>query len=59
MARLNPVTDKVQKPNLITSVNLNIEMIEKLKEEMTRIGIASRSDLIRMILEEYFKEEIV
>lgn len=59
MPRLTPINQRKQiVPTGITSVNLSLEMVDKLRDEQIRVGAKSRSDLVRMILESYFEEEV-
>jgi metal-responsive CopG/Arc/MetJ family transcriptional regulator len=59
MARLpSKEMPKKHQAQLITSVSISPEMDKMLREEQVRVGAKSRSELIRLILEEYFKQEI-
>jgi len=53
MARLKPI-----EPEIIITLSIPKEMNKQLTDEMKRINVQTRSELIRMIFEEYFKEPI-
>jgi hypothetical protein len=59
VARL-PARDKKTFNNypVLFSISVSEEQAEELAEEMKRVGIKSRSELIRLILDDYFKQEI-
>jgi metal-responsive CopG/Arc/MetJ family transcriptional regulator len=57
MARLQP-GEPVPLKSFITTVTLTEELDQLLKAEQERVNASSRSDLVRRILEEYFKQEV-
>lgn len=58
MTRLQPLKNEYEllETTLTTRMSFNLE--RKLEEERIRIGAKSKSEVIRLILESYFKQEI-
>jgi hypothetical protein len=58
MPRLKPVdyTDDTQ--NVMFSISISQRMADQLDAEVKRVGVRSRAELGRMILDEYFKQAI-
>ena len=58
MARLPARNLDTDKYTSLFSISVTEEQANKLAEEMKRVGIKSRSELIRLILEDYFSQEV-
>ena len=59
MARLKPIKlDTDDSVRVAITINVSQEIADKISEEQDRVGIRNRSELCRMILEEYFKQEV-
>lgn len=58
MARLKPLDTVDESVRVAITINVNQELADKITEEQDRIGIRNRSELCRMILEEYFKQPV-
>ena len=57
MARLKPIKETT--PNgVITSISVTKEINAQLVKEQKRTGVRSKSELIRLIIEEYFKQPL-
>jgi predicted DNA-binding protein len=57
MRRFDPVP-KTPSSTRTANIRLGRELSEKMAAEETRVGV-TRSELIRMILEQYFEMEVV
>ena len=55
MNRLKPINRNTSK-KVVTTVNITEDLMELLDAEVVRINSSGRSETIRLILEEYFKE---
>ena len=58
MARLTPLANVDDASTVMFSVSITQKMADMLDEEVKRVGARSRAELGRLILEEYFKQEI-
>jgi len=59
MARLSPAKPIVNERNTeVVSFSCTPSMYEMLLVEMKRVNAKNRSELVRMIVEEYFNEEV-
>jgi metal-responsive CopG/Arc/MetJ family transcriptional regulator len=56
MARLKPI--KNGDSDIVTSITLTKQLSREVTKEQKRIGARSKSEMIRLILEEYFKQEL-
>lgn len=59
MGRIKPIR-KTATPgdHVTTSITLTQGMYEQLENERIRVGARNRSDMVRMILDEYFTQEV-
>lgn len=58
MARLKPINNDSESYTVMMTISINQTMADKIDEEQKRIKARSRSELVRMILNEYFEQEI-
>lgn len=59
MARLKPLghDPKEERPHTLT-LTMSKELFEQFMKEKQRVGAPSNSELLRLIIEEYFREEL-